>query len=199
MPETRSIVDLQEDAGATLRSASTRSVDSLDNSAALRAGRSDASPHQLLIFQLDDQRFGLPLEAIERVARVVEMISLPMAPDIVLGVIDVQGRIVPVVDVRRRFRLPSRDVRLSDHLIIARTTRRCVALLVDAAGDVVECPASAMIPSDAIVPDMGYVSGVARLPDGAILIHDLESFLSLDEHAALDAAVQLSKAAVDGD
>jgi purine-binding chemotaxis protein CheW len=65
---------------------------------------------QLVVFALDEQRYALRLTAVERIVRAVEVTPLPKAPQIVLGVIDAQGRIIPVVDVRQRFRLTEREV-----------------------------------------------------------------------------------------
>ena len=79
-----------------------------------------APAHQLVVFNMDEQRYALQLATVERVVRMVEVTLLPQAPKIVLGVINAQGRIIPVVDIRRRFRLPARDIHLSDHLLIAR-------------------------------------------------------------------------------
>jgi purine-binding chemotaxis protein CheW len=66
------------------------------------------TPHQLVVFTLGQQRYGLPLSSVERAARIVEITPLPNAPEIVLGVINVQGRLMPVVNLRHRFRLPER-------------------------------------------------------------------------------------------
>lgn len=143
----------------------------------------------LLVFTVDGQRIGLRLAVVRRVIRVAAIAPLPKAPAVVLGVINVEGRIVPVVDVRGRFRFPPREIALSDHLILARTAAREVALLVDAAEGVVEPDPAAIVRGDAILPRLDYVEGVAKLPDGLIFIHDLDTFLSLEEGAALDAAV----------
>lgn len=86
----------------------------------------------LIIFTLDDQRYALPLPAVDRVVRMVAIIPLPNAPDIVLGVVNFQGRVIPVIDVRRRFRLPEREIALTDQLLVAHTARRPVALVADA-------------------------------------------------------------------
>ena len=67
---------------------------------------------QLVIFNLDDQKFALFLSAVMRIIRVVEITSLPKAPDIVLGIIDVQGGIIPVMGVRKCFRIPKRETQL---------------------------------------------------------------------------------------
>lgn len=144
---------------------------------------------RLLAFCLDEQRYGLPLASVERVVRIAAITPLPKAPEIVLGVINVQGRVIAVVDVRKRFRLPQREATLSDSLIIARTPARAVALVADSVAGVVECSESETVPAQAIVPGMEYVVGVAKLSDGMVLIHDLARFLSLDEERRLDEAI----------
>jgi purine-binding chemotaxis protein CheW len=149
-----------------------------------------APAHQLVVFAMDEQRYALQLAAVERVVRMVEVTPLPQAPQIVLGVINAQGRIIPVVDIRRRFRLPARDIHLSDHLLIARTARRTVALALDAVTGIVEGSAQAVITAEEILPGLEYVEGVIKLEDGLILIHDLDTLLSLEEEQTLAAALQ---------
>jgi purine-binding chemotaxis protein CheW len=143
----------------------------------------------LVTLTLDEQRYGLPLRDVERVVRVVEITPLPDAPDIVAGVVNVAGAIVAVIDLRKRFLLPAREMSLSDHLIIAHTRRRTVALLVDAVVDVVECNSENMVNAESVVPGMSYVRGLAKLSDGLLLIHDLDSLLSLEEDRLLEGAM----------
>src|SRR5471030_1448115 len=144
----------------------------------------NSSP-QLVVFTLDEQRYGLRLAVVERVVRAVEITPLPKAPEIVLGVIIAQGRVIPVVNVRKRFHRPEREVELSDQFIIARTSRRMVALVVDAVNDVVPCTESQVVASEKIVPGLEHVEGVLKLPDGMIFVHDLDRFLSLEEEQTL--------------
>ena len=146
------------------------------------------SSRHLVVFTLDDQRYALRLAAVERTVRLVEITPLPKAPAVVLGVITVQGRVVPVLDVRRRFRLPPRELQLSDQMLIARTRRRTVVLIADAVSGVIEPPAEEITLPEAILPGLEHVAGVTRLDDGLIFIHDLDGFLSLEEEQALDAA-----------
>jgi len=144
---------------------------------------------QLVVFMLDEQRYGLRLSAVERVTRAVEVTPLPCAPDIVLGVINLAERVVPVVNIRKRFHLLEKEAGLDEQLIVARAGRRTVALLVDSTSALVEVSAGDVIRSSKILPRLDYVDGVARLEDGMILIHDLDKFLSLEEERALDAAM----------
>lgn len=146
----------------------------------------------VVVLMLDDIRYALALTSVERVVRAVEITPLPDAPDIVLGVINVQGRVVPVIDIRRRFRLPARAISVGDQLVIAHTPSRCLALLADAVQGVVECPAGDIVTSKDISPGLHHVTGVARLADGLILIHDLDGFLALDEERALEQALKNS-------
>jgi purine-binding chemotaxis protein CheW len=145
--------------------------------------------HPLVIFDLDELRVALYLSVVERVLRVVEVSPLPKAPEIIRGIINVQGRLLPVVNIRKRFRRPERDTVLSDQLLIARMSNRTVALVVDRVSDVIERSAEATVEADRILPGMEYVEGVVKLDDGLVLIHNLDTFLSLEESAALDRAM----------
>ncbi len=145
--------------------------------------------NQLLVFFLEEQKYALRLSEVERVVRAVEVVRLPGAPEIIMGVIDVRSRIVPVVNIRRRFGLPEREIQPQDQIVIARASKRSVALVVDSTVGVVEHPDEAISSSKDILPDTGYIAGVIRLEDGLILIHDLETFLSLEENEKLGAAL----------
>lgn len=148
------------------------------------------SLNQLVTFSLDDQRYGMDLLAVERVVPAVAITPLPNAPDIILGVINIHGGIVPVTNIRRRFGLPEREMALSDQLIIGHTSRRPVALVVDTVNGLIECSSKDMIAADTILPHMEYIKGVVKLKDGMILIHNLEEFLSLEEARSLDEAME---------
>lgn len=140
----------------------------------------------VVVFTLDGQRYALPLANVKRSIRVVAITPLPKAPSIVLGVIDLGGVILPVIDIRKRFGHPSRDIRLSDHLIVATTRKRTLALLVDETKGVVEISPESYESTDKILSGLKLVDGTVSLMDGLVLIHDLESLLSLDEETAID-------------
>jgi purine-binding chemotaxis protein CheW len=145
--------------------------------------------HQLVVFTLDEQRYAVPLSAVERIVRMVEITSVPQTPEIVLGVINVHGWIMPVVNLRRRFRLPEREPHPHDQLLIAHTSRRPVALVIDAVTEVVTLAAQDVVGGEKILAHLEYVAGVVKGGDGLILIHDLDRLLSLDEEHALHNAI----------
>lgn len=144
----------------------------------------------LLVFMLNGQRYALPLPAVERVVRVAAIASLPTAPDIVLGVINIQGQVIPVINMRRRFCLPEREIALTDQLVVAHAAQRHVALVADTVMDVITCSTQELISAEHIVPGIEYVEGVIKLEDGLILIHDLDKFLSLEEEDSLGHALE---------
>lgn len=144
----------------------------------------------LVAFSLENRQFALHLSAVERVIHAVEVTPLPKAPKIVLGILNLQGRVIPVINIRARFRLPERGIELTDHFIIARTARRTVALVVDSVASVIQPAAQEIISAEEILPNMEYVEGVVKIEGEMILIHDLEQFLSLEEERLLDEAVE---------
>jgi len=144
---------------------------------------------ELVVFRLDELRIALRLTAVERVVRAVQVTRLPQAPEIVLGVINLQGRAIPIVDFRNRFHLGVREPRISDQMIIARTARRPVGLIADAVEGTLSVPAGAIAPAETVMPGIRQIDGVVPLPDGLLFIHDLDKFLSIDEERELDAAL----------
>ena len=144
---------------------------------------------QLVVFRLDERRYALPLAVVERVVRAVDVTPLPKASPIVLGAINVHGRVLPVLNVRKRFLMPEREIGPADWFLLAHTARHTVVLVVDESEGVVERTQAEVVRSTQIVPDLDHFPGVLRLDDGLVLIHDLEKFLSLDEARALDEAM----------
>lgn len=148
---------------------------------------------EYVVLGFDAVRIALPLSAVERVVRAVYVTPLPGAPAIVSGVANVQGRIIPVVDMRKRFRLPQREMALTDRLVIAHTAQRAVALVVDSVSGVIEHAEPDRVDAETILPGLEYVDGVVKLGDGLILIHDLDRFLSLGEAEMLDRAMAVAE------
>jgi purine-binding chemotaxis protein CheW len=143
----------------------------------------------MVVFELDGQQFALQLPVVQLVVRAVEITPLPKAPASVSGIINYQGQVVPVFNLRRRFGLPERELQLDDHIILARTACRLVALVVDAVGGVRECAWAEIVAPESVLLGTEYLAGIVKQPEGMILIHDLERFLSREEAVQLEAAL----------
>lgn len=140
-------------------------------------------------FALDDMHYALALASVERVIHAVAVTPLPDAPDVIIGVINVRGKVVPVADIRSRFGLASRDIACSDHIVVAQSARRTLALVADTVVGVLEYADSDIVPTQALIPGMAYIEGIVRTRDGFVLIHDLDRLLSLDEQISLRQAL----------
>jgi len=148
-----------------------------------------------VVFSLDDQRYALPLENVDHVVQRVAISRLPQAPEVISGMINVHGHLIPVINLRRRFRLPERPARLTDQFLLVHTERRSLALCVDAVQSVLPLSSSRLHHADTLLPGLEYLKGILRLPDeGLVLVNDLDAFLSLDEEVQLDAAQSAFKA-----
>jgi purine-binding chemotaxis protein CheW len=145
---------------------------------------------QWVVFGLDEYRYALPLRAVDRFVRAAYVTPLPSAPPIVLGILNIAGQVLPVFNVRRKFRLSEREIRPEDQFLIARNAQRTVVLAVDSAHGVLELAASVPVDAATLIADCGHIRGVIPLEDGLVLIHDLDLLLSPDETRALDEALK---------
>lgn len=128
--------------------------------------------------KINDQDYALPLSCVRRVVRVVEITDVPNTPGGVLGVIDVQGEVIPVIDPRKVFNLPERGIQLSDQLVLVETSEKTAALLVDSVDGVVERSREETAVMDEILPEVPAVDAVTRSLEGLILISDIDAYLS---------------------
>lgn len=143
-----------------------------------------------VLFRLADSGYGIPVEAVERVALMVEVSPLPSAPEVLLGVIDYQGRALPVLDLRVRLGLPRRTPDLSSRLMVVNTPQRTVALAVDEIVGLREVTAGSMLDPSLIDPALRQVAGVVTLDDGLVIIQEIEALLSADEEQEVREALK---------
>lgn len=144
---------------------------------------------RLVVFTVEGNRYAVPLSSVERVLLMVAVQPVPGAPRVVLGAINLAGRVVPVVDLRRRLGLPSREYGLDAHLLIVQTARRTLALTADEAIGLAEVDAASVAPTEVVLPGLGRIAGIAALPDGLLFIHDIEAFLTPEEERELGQAL----------
>jgi purine-binding chemotaxis protein CheW len=144
---------------------------------------------KIVLFSLEEPRYALYLSEVVKVERAVEITLLPKSPQVVSGVINFHGEIIPVIDIRKLFRLPQRDIHLEDQFIIARTSLRLVVLVVDSVNGVYDIEHHQAIGAGKSFPFTEYLSGLATIDHGIVLITDLEKFLSLDEEQVLERAL----------
>lgn len=146
-------------------------------------------PQEVLLFTLASQRYAVPSADVRELVRAARLTPLPRAPDVVEGLLNLRGELLPVLDLRRRFRLPPRPLSPSEHFIVTRAGHRTVVLRVDRAEGLLALEPDALDTTPQALPGVGYVAGALKLPDGLVLVHDLATFLSEAESLALDTAL----------
>lgn len=142
---------------------------------------------ELLEFRLDFHRYALRIGDVVEIVRAAAITRLPEAPAIVEGLIDLRGHLVPVLDLRARFGLPSRALDPTEHFIIARAGERTVAIRADEAKDVTRVNRADIDSLARAVPHGRHVAGVVKTDQGLVFIHDLAGFLTQAEAEHLDA------------
>jgi purine-binding chemotaxis protein CheW len=146
---------------------------------------------QYLIFILDEQRYAMGLSRVEKVIRAVEMNILPEGQDIILGLINMQGKIIPVINIRKHFYLPSSELKISNRIIISNTSKLTVAFVVDTVEGVVEIPKERVNEAQKIFPKLEqYIEGVGKLNEDTVLIYNVENLLSTQDVNKLKDVVE---------
>jgi purine-binding chemotaxis protein CheW len=132
------------------------------------------NPDAYIIFSVDDQCYALPVGAVKQIIRAVQTTSIPEAPELLSGLINMGGEIIPVINIRKQFKLPQREILISDRIIIAQTPLYTIAFIVDDIVDISEFSGFDITPSTEIFPRMeDYVSGTAKYNGRTVLIYDI--------------------------
>ena len=145
---------------------------------------------KLIIFQLDNQQFALPITVVEKVIEIVDIRLLPNSPKYIFGIINMHGEIISVINLRSLFGLKEKEIELSDQLLIVTTSVFKHAIWVDATDKIIEIDKSKIVHSEEIKYGGKYVQGVVKLENGLVLINDVEKFLSSDELKELELALK---------
>jgi purine-binding chemotaxis protein CheW len=140
---------------------------------------------EILTFTVDDQRFAIRLQAVERVIRAVAVTRLSNSPDFIEGVIDYYGAVIAVINLRKRFGFPMRKLSINDRFIIATTTKRKLALIVDQV-ETVMLPNPKDLFETTDFNEGSELITILRDDNGIIILNDLEHLLIQSEEIILD-------------
>jgi len=154
--------------------------------------------YQLFVFIIEKKRYAIHLQWVERVIPAIAITPLPEGPDIVAGVINLRGQVIPVLNIRRKFRLPERALDPDDNIVIVKGSRWTIAFAVDAVEGVIERRQEEIIPVGNILPDMEYTEGVVKMNDGIVFLHDIDRALSFAEKGRLATAITRGRNPHDG-
>ncbi|KHK04059.1 chemotaxis protein CheW [Desulfovibrio aerotolerans] len=149
--------------------------------------KQDAELLQLVTFSIGEEEFGVDILSVQEIIRMMDITKVPRAPDFVEGVINLRGKVIPIIDLRRRFGLSTRDHDKHTRIIVIEINNMIVGFVVDSVSEVLRIPASTVEPPPPVVSGLEseYISGVGKLEDRLLILLDLNKLLSGEERDML--------------
>jgi purine-binding chemotaxis protein CheW len=146
---------------------------------------------QLVVFELGAEFYGVEISRVHEIIRLQSVTHVPRAPSFVEGVINLRGKVIPVVDLRRRFGLPSGEHTRASRIVVLEIGDQVVGVIVDGVSEVLRVSTATVEPPSPVVAgiDSEYLRGIAKLPERLVILLDLDRVLAREERRALDVAV----------
>jgi purine-binding chemotaxis protein CheW len=151
--------------------------------------RAGTDEFQLVVFELGEERYGLDIATVYEIIRHQPVTAVPQAPSFVEGVINLRGRIIPVVDLRRRFGMATGTLTKASRIVVCEAAGTRVGLVVDGVSEVLMVPAEAVeqTPDVASGYDAAYLRGIAKLGERLVILLDLGGLFGEADAAAIAA------------
>ena len=145
---------------------------------------------KLVCFELAGEVFGVPISMVQEIIRMQEITEIPRAPEFVEGVINLRGKIIPVIDLRKRFGLGAGEQTKNTRIVVIKVGEITVGMVVDAVSEVIRLNDEDIEPPSPIVAslDAEYIKGVGKIESKLIILLDTEKILSHQEKAGLHLA-----------
>lgn len=144
---------------------------------------------QLVTFSIGEEEFGVNILKVQEINRTMEITKVPRSPEFVEGVINLRGKVIPIIDLRRRFGLAAKPGDKDTRIIVIEINSVIVGFVVDAVSEVLRIPASTVEPPPPVVAgvESDYISGVGQLKDRLLIMLDLDKLLSTEDIDMLSA------------
>lgn len=148
---------------------------------------------QIVGFRVGRETFGLPISAVREIVRVPEITGVPNAPDYIEGVINLRGRIIPVVDLRKRFGETLPEPSKKNRIVVVELDSRVVGLMVNSASEVLRIhPSEIEAPHNVFQEgELNYITGVGKLKGRLVILLDLNRILQRGDLQQLTDTAEL--------
>lgn len=143
---------------------------------------------QLVSFKIGNEEFGVDILRVQEINRMMEITKVPNAPEFVDGVVNLRGRIIPVVDLRTRLSMPRVEHDSKTRIVVVELGGKTVGFIVDEVSEVLRIPRSITEPPPEMVAgiEADYITAVAKLEDRLLILLELELVLSSEEASQLE-------------
>lgn len=145
---------------------------------------------QLVTFEVGSEEFAIPILSVQEINRMMEITRVPQSPQFVEGVINLRGKIIPVVDLRQRFGMPPAERNGDNRIIVVEVSGRVIGFTVDRVNEVLRIESGIVEPAPAMVAslDSDYVQGVGKLPDRLLILLELGNLFRGEELESIEKA-----------
>lgn len=161
-----------------------------DINTAISQATADGELLQLVSFEVGEEEYAVPILSVQEINRMMQITRVPQSPAFVEGVINLRGKIIPVIDLRKRFGLTELENSDDVRIIVVEIASRVIGFTVDRVNEVLRINANIVEPPPAMVTgmDTDYVQGVGKLDDRLLILLHLEKLFTADEIAEIDQA-----------
>ena len=138
---------------------------------------------QLVSFNIGSEEFGVDILKVQEINRMVEITRVPQAPHYVEGVINLRGKVIPIVDLRKRFNMEDKEYDKNTRIVVVDISGNIMGMVVDSVSEVLRLPANTIEPPPEIVASINseYIKGVAKLEDRLLIFLDLSKVIDVNE------------------
>ncbi len=138
---------------------------------------------QLVSFKIGEEEFGIDILKVQEINRMMQITKVPNSPEFIDGVVNLRGRIIPVIDLRTRLNMARIEHDNRTRIIVVDLSGVTVGFIVDEVSEVLRIPKSITEPPPAMVAgiDSDYITAVGKLEDRLLILLDLEKIFSMDE------------------
>lgn len=159
-------------------------------------GTSDGELLQLVTFVVGNEEFAIPILSVQEINRLMQITRVPQSPDFIEGVVNLRGKIVPVMDLRKRFGLGKAENSSDCRIIVVEVSKRVIGFTVDRVNEVLCVSSSIVDPPPPMVCgiDSDYVQGVGKLDDRLLILLNLEKLFSNEDLRLVDQTTQAAAA-----
>jgi purine-binding chemotaxis protein CheW len=147
---------------------------------------------QLVGFRIGEETYGVQIGSVREIVRVPEITAVPNAPEMVEGVINLRGKIIPVMDLRKRFGSTAIQSDKKNRILVVELENRLLGLIVSSASEVLKIPPSEIEPPGAVFAEgeSSYVTGVGKLKGRLVILLDIARLLRQPEYKKLEEAAE---------
>jgi len=160
----------------------------------------DALPvgeEQMVVFKLADEQFGVRINQVQEINRLSRITKVPRAPHYLEGVVNLRGDVIPVIDLRKRFKLESKEHSQFTRIIVSDVNKKKAGIIVDEVLEVLRVPGRCMEEAPDIVQDNGlkkYLEGIANLENRMVMMIDLENILKANQWQMMEDIMEENQA-----